>query len=228
MPLEPDTDQAGLAPDRLLLPYRRAWLGWLLAGGVLLALVSVVLQMAKHRGWQPASLQLDRLLNVDEDLSVLNWLTASTFLVAALAAFAMRVRQHACRLYWLAVAGVLAFVSLDEAAGVHDPVSTNAEAQLRSGGVSAVGVLVVVAILGVIVVWAVLRMAPPVRWRVTGAFALLFVAAVGIDALGADLTADPAARLETGYVAKATLEEILELGAAVLVLDGMLAAALKR
>jgi hypothetical protein len=54
------------------------------------------------------------------------------------------------------------------------------------------------------------------------------LAAVAIDAAGPDLVDDPAARLEVGYVAKATLEEVLELGAAVLVLDGMLVAALTR
>jgi len=200
----------------------------LLGGGLVLALVSVVWQLAKGQGWEPASLQLDRILNVDEDLSVLNWLSASTFLLAAVAACAVTIGPEVSRLRWLAAAAVLAFISLDEAAGVHDPITFNAETRLRAGGFGAVAVVLLAALAAAPVALFVAQLAPSVRWRVAGALGLVVVAAVGIDAPCADLVNDPAARLEGGYVAKATLEEVLELGAAVLVLDGMLLAALKR
>ncbi len=74
----------------------------------------------------------------------------------------------------------------------------------------------------------VLRLAPPVRWRVAGAMGLVVLAAVGIDSLGPDLVDDPAGRLKASYVARSSLEELLELAAAVLVLDGMLAASFDR
>lgn len=211
-----------------MLPVRRRWLGLPLVAGLVLGAVSAVLQLAKDRGFDPPSLQLDRLLNVDDDLSVLNWLTASTFLLAAVAATAAAFGSAARRAPWLVLAAVLALVSLDEASGLHDPISANAEAQLRSGGLRAVAVVVIALALGAAVAWFVLRLAPPVRWRVAGALGLVVLAAVAIDAAGPDLVEDPAARLKPGYVARASLEEVLELGAAVLALDGMLVAALTR
>lgn len=48
---------------------------------------------------------------------------------------------------------------------------------------------------------------------------LLLVAAVGIDVLGSDLIADPAARLAPPYLVKASAEELGELLAALLALD---------
>jgi hypothetical protein len=218
----------GPAASNLALPVRRRWLAPLLGVGLLLGLVSAVLQLAKDRGFDPPSLQLDRLLSVDEDLSVMNWLTASTFLLGGLVAWAVAVKRLAGRIAWTAAAAALALISLDEAAGVHDPLSVNAERQLRAGGLRAVAVLLVVALVGGAVVRFVLQLDPPVRWRVAGALGLLLVAALGVDAAGKDLVDDPLARLQPGYVAKSTIEEVLELGAAVLVLDGMLVAALTR
>lgn len=218
----------GAPIDHLKLPVPRRWPGALLGAGLLLGLVSAVLQLAKDRGFDPPSLQLDRLLNVDEDLSVMNWLTSSTFLVAAIAAFAVAGRDQASRLRWFVLAGALAFVSLDEAAQVHDPVTANAETQLRAGGVRAVAVLLVAAIGAGMVAAFLARLAPPVRWRVAGALGLMAVAAIGVDAAGPNLVDDPVARLQPGYVARSTLEEVLELGAAVLVLDAMVVAALTR
>jgi len=89
-------------------------------------------------------------------------------------------------------------------------------------------VVVAAAVLAALAVRFVVRLDPPVRWRVAGAAMLVLVAAVGIDSVGPDLVDDPAARLKASYVAKATLEELVELGAAALVLDGMLVAALTR
>lgn len=210
------------------MPIRRRWLWVLLAGGLLLGVMSAILQRAKDGGWVPPSLQLDRLLNVDEDLSLLNWLTASTLLLAGVAAWSAATRQAGRRLGWLVMAGGLALVSLDEAAQVHDPVAVRAEDELRAGGLKAVLVVVVVAVVGGVVARFVLRLAPPVRWRVAGAMGLVAMAAIGIDSVGPNLVDDPSARLEAGYVARSTLEEVLELGASVLVLDGMLLAALTR
>ncbi len=214
-----------------MLPVRRSSLAVLMAAGVLLGLVSAVLQLAKHSGFEPSSLQLDRLFSVDEDLSVMNWLSASTFLLAALAAIAAAAQaqdRRAGRLGWLALAGALAFVSLDEAAQVHDPAQELAKDQLRAGGLRAVLVLVAGAALGAVAARFVLRLPPPVRWRVGGSLGLLLLAAVAIDSAGRNLVEDPAARLEAGYVARSTLEEVIELGSAVLVLDGMVVASLRR
>lgn len=220
-------DQPARLADALVVPVRRSWLGFPLAAGIVLAITSAALQLAKGHGWKPASLQLDRVLSVDEDLSVLNWLTASTFLLAGLVA-AVVAGQGQRRLTWIAAAAVIALVSLDEAVGLHDPISVKAEEELRRGGVRAIVVILVAAVLAGIVVAFMLRQAWPVRWRLAGAVGLIAVAAVGIDAAGPDLVNDPAARLRGGYVAKSTLEETVELGASVLMLDGMLVAALRR
>lgn len=158
----------------------------------------------------------------------MNWLTSVTFLIAALTALAVATGRPARRFPWLVLAACLALVSLDEAGQVHDPITANAEEQLRAGGLRAVAVLVVTLAVAGAVGAFLLRLAPPVRWRVAGAMGLVVVAAVGIDAAGPDLVGDPAARLKPGYVARSTFEEVLELGASVLVLDAMLAGAITR
>ena len=224
----PDPGRAAGGPIALTVPVRRAWLAVLGGVGVVLGLVSAALQLAKDRGFDPPSLQLDRLLNVDEDLSVMNWLTSATFLLAAVAAVAVAGSRPVSRLRWWGLAGALAFVSLDEAAQVHDPVTANAEERLRAGGAGAVMVVLVAVAVAAALGAFLLRLEPPVRWRVAGALGLVVVAAVGIDAAGPDLVDDPAARLQAAYVARSTLEEIVELGAAVLVLDAMVVAALTR
>jgi hypothetical protein len=184
--------------------------------------VSLVWQLAEGRGWQPASQQLDRILDVDEDLAIINWVTASTFLLAGL--LAVRAGSAAPRRdrpwWWLLAAGTL-FVSLDEAVGANDPVRVAVEQAVRAGG----GPLLLVAVLGVgalLASLAVLRVLPRgVRWRALLAVLLVVTAAVGVDSLGPDLADQPERRLETWYVLKATLEEALELVAAVLLLDAM-------
>lgn len=188
-----------------------------LLAGLLLCGGSVLWQSAKGQGWQPASQQLDRILDVDNDLSVLNWLTASTFAVAALVALGV-ARSGADRLPWLCLAGGVAFVSVDEAVGVHDPLQVAVVTMAGSGGPGLLAALVLGALLllaGVLL----LHLAPPVRWRVAGAVALVGLAAVGMDAVGPDLTDDPQARLGGWYVAKSTVEEALEVLAAVILLD---------
>lgn len=224
MPKQPG---APLASPGLVVPVRRWWLVPLLAVGLVLALTSAALQLAKARGFEPASLQLDRVLSIDEDLSILNWLTASTFLLAGLAA-AVVAGSRSRRRCWIVAAVLLVLVSLDEAVGLHDPLSVYAEDQLRRGGLGRVLVVLGATAAAVVVTRVILSQAPAVRWRVAAAVALVLLAAVGIDALGPDLVNDPAARLGTGYVVKSTAEEALELGAAVLVLDAMLLAALTR
>lgn len=224
----PQISTATTAPAALAVPVRRRWLGALLAVGVVLGVVSAVLQLAKHGGWRNPSLQLDRLLNIDEDLSILNWLTASTFLLAGVVGYAAATRQRAQRLGWFVAVGALVFVSLDEAAQVHDPITEAAKDQLRAGGLRAGVILVVAVTVAAVSVRFLLRLDPPVRWRVAGATVLVLVAAVGIDSVGPDLVNDPAARLKPGYVAKSTVEEVIELSGSVLILDGMLVAAIKR
>jgi len=227
VPATPSSDPKIPASTHLVIPVHRWWLWIVIAAGVVLVLISAVLQLAKDRGFVFAALQLDRLLNIDEDLSVLNWITASMFLLAGLVASAVAARQTS-PFGWFATGAVLALVSLDEAAGVHDPVTVFAEAQARAGGVGLVGVLVVAVVAGSLVARFLFGLAPPVRWRAAAALGLLLLAAIGIDSLGPNLVNDPAARLKPGYLAKASVEEILELGASVLVLDAMLVAALKR
>lgn len=68
----------------------------------------------------------------------------------------------------------------------------------------------------------------PVRWRLLAAAGLVLLAAVGVDALGEDLTDDPQARLDGQYVAKATAEQALEWCAAVLAIDAVLVALVER
>lgn len=215
-------DAQGTAGHLVAVPLRRSWLLVPLVAGLALSVVSAMWLLAKGRGWQPGSLQLDRVLNVDEDLSVLNWLTASAFLLAGCAALlASRTGGRG----WLVVAAVALFVSVDEAVGLHDPLQAAVERWVADGGVGLAVVAVAALGAGVVVLRFLLAADRAVGLRLLGVLALVAVAAVGIDAIGPDLAADPARRLEAWYVAKATSEEALELVAAVLALDACLLAA---
>jgi hypothetical protein len=211
-------------PDLLPVPYARRWLAVPLLLGVVLAATSVAWQSAKGQGWEPFSRSLDRMLDVDQDVSVMNWTSTSTFLLAALAAAAMSPDGRR----WTAVAAGLVLVSLAEAVGLHAPLQAAVARGLTSGGLSAVltGLLVVTVLLALAVLLRGLP--PPVAWRLGAVAVVLAVASVGVDALGPELGSDPARRVQGWYIAKATLEELLELAAAVLALDTLLGAAQSR
>jgi len=143
-----DVGLSHVSGDVLEIPVRRRRLVGVLVSGLLLAVVSVAWQLAKERGWQPGSLQLDQALSVDEDLSVLNWLTTSTFLVAAVGALVVAGQQRPGdrrdgRWAWHGAAAALALVSLDEAVGLHGPAQLRAESAVRAGGVPAVALALV-------------------------------------------------------------------------------------
>ena len=207
----------------LTVPVRRRWLLVPLVAGLVLCAVSFGWQRAKAGGWQPLSEQLDSILNVDNDLSVLNWLTTSLFLLAAVGALVLAVTW---RRRWWFVAAFLGFVSLDEAVGLHDPLQKAVERQLDAGGVRAVGVALLALLAGVLVIRFLLSLPRPAAWRLAAVALLIALAAVGVDALGPDLTDDPGRRLEDWYIVKATLEETCELCASVVALDAVFVAAL--
>ena len=206
------------APAGLLVGLRTVVVA--LAVGVLLVAVSLVWRLAEGAGWQPTSQQLDRALDVDEDLSVLNWLSASVFLLTGLLlAQAARAATGRDRVWWVVLAAGVLFVSLDEASGVHDPVQVHAESALAAGGLPAL-LVGATALVAVPVGLAVLRVLPRrLRWRAVLAVLIVAVAAVGVDSLGPDLAESPERRLETWYVLKSSVEELLELFAACLLLD---------
>jgi hypothetical protein len=205
----------------LPVPYARRWLLVPLVLGLVLAAASVGWQLAKGRGWQPFSRSLDRMVDVDQDVSVMNWTSTSTLLLAALAAAALSPAGRR----WTAVACGLLLLSLAEAVGLHAPLQAGVADGLTSGGLPAVatGLLVLTGVLALGTLLAALP--PPVGRRLGAVAVVLAVASVGVDALGPELGSDPARRVQPWYVAKATLEELLELCAALLALDTLLGAA---
>ena len=142
------------------------------------------------------------------------------FVVAALVALGA-ARAGADRLPWLGLAAAVGFVSVDEAVGVHDPLQAAVVAVAGSGTPGLLVAVVVGALLLAAAVLLLRHLGSPVRWRVASSAALVVLAAAGVDAAGPDLPDDPAARLQGWYVAKATLEEALEILAAVVLLDGV-------
>jgi hypothetical protein len=198
----------------------------LLAVGAFLVLFSLVWQNAKGHGWHPVSRLVDTVTDADADRSILNWLSTSVYTAAAVFAWLV-ARGPRRRWGWYAVSGALVLVALDETTNMHDPVFARVESALTDGGWAIRAALIAGVVLGAVaVVWFLARQAPAVRWRLAGAAVLLPLFAVGVDSLGPDLSHDPAARLELGYLLKVSVEEFGELAAGVLVLDACLLAAL--
>lgn len=203
------------------VPYARRYLAVPLLLGLVLAATSVAWQSAKGGGWEPFSRSLDRMVDVDQDVSMMNWTSTSTFLLAALAAAALSPAGRR----WTAVAGGLVLLSLAEAVGLHAPLQAAVGRGLVAGGPGTV-LTAVLVLAGVLALVGLLRsLPPPVGRRLAVVAVLLAVASVGVDALGPELGSDPARRVQSWYIAKATLEEVLELAAAVLALDTLLGAA---
>lgn len=219
--------QGGQQTCVVAVPVRRGRLAVaLIATGIVLVLWSLAWQYSKGQGWEPFSLLLDRVLDADEDRSVLNWLSTSTFLAAALVATLQARVGTSARFGWYAVAAGLLLVSLDEVVGLHDPLKGRLTAIVQDRGPAVIAVLAGVLVLGLLAGRFLAGRPRDERWRLVVAIALLAFAAVGIDSFGRDLIDDPAARLQLGYLLKASAEELVELTAAVLTLDACLLAVL--
>lgn len=108
----------------IVLVDRRRVLALLLGMGAGLLLVSAAWQSAKHAGWQPVSLFVDRVIDADSDVSVANWYSSSLFLVAGVVAGLAAARERSSRWAWSAVAAGSLTVSADEALGLHDMVGS--------------------------------------------------------------------------------------------------------
>ena len=97
---------------------------------------------------------------------------------------------------------------------------------LGAGGASAVVVLAAAGVGAVLVVRLLARLDRGVAGQLVLAGLLLAVAVLVVDGLGPS-GVDEAGRAQGGYVARAVVEELMELVAGLLALDAVLRAALR-
>ncbi|HEX2153882.1 MAG TPA: hypothetical protein VHL52_07885 [Acidimicrobiia bacterium] len=185
--------------------------------------------------WSTDSLDLPgetlwrRLANVDAENAFPTWLAAVLMTGAAgLSAVLGRDehrREGSYARHWYVLAAIMAVLSVDEVAALHEATAGPLRAALDLSGLFYYG-WVVPALIGVVVLTVaygrfVLALRAPAKGRVVLAAALFVGGAVGLEMV-AGLFAGTAARDGAGFFLLATTEEVMELAGLILLIDTFL------
>lgn len=190
-----------------------------LAGVVtVLALAYVLILVARHGFDHDRVLGLARLFDLDREGNVPAWFSSVTLclpaVLLAIIGWAERRRRAPYAWHWLFLAVVFAGLSLDEAVGLHELSITPLRAALHTGGVLHFAWVIpgagFVAIVGITYFRFVLALPPPSRRGMLIAALLYLGGALGLELVGAALTA--AGRSDSvGYSLAVLAEETLEM-----------------
>lgn len=199
-----------LCPRRVLIA--------LLGATALLVAASLAGQVLKYRFGHDHVYGLVNVFDVDREMNVPTWYSASTLLVAGalLALIARTWSEHPGRAarYWWGLSALFLYSSVDEASSIHElliPVlrqTTFLPGPLYYGWVIAgFGLVAVVGALYARFVW---RLAPPVRRLFLLAAAAYLGGALGVE-MGGAAHAFTQGTENLGYSLWTTLEEALEM-----------------
>ncbi|MDN5871613.1 MAG: hypothetical protein L0H73_12935 [Nitrococcus sp.] len=125
-----------------------------------------------------------------------------------------RAQQRRFARHWLALAGIVAFMSMDEVASFHELLIVPVREWLDLGGVFyfawVVPAMVVCAILAVIYLPLVRSLPAQFRWGVVLSAATYLAGAIGMELIGGAI-ADSIGLPNFAYFLSTTIEETLEL-----------------
>lgn len=170
---------------------------------------------------------LIRLADLDGENTVPTWFSTSLLLASAILFWVIGRYEatdggHWPR-HWTGLSLLFLGLSIDEAASFHEALSYPIRESLELDGFlyyawvipASVAVVIVAGIYARFVVW----LPPGIRWRVVAAGALFVGGALGMEMVGSGLSRSAAT---TGYVIAVTIEEALEIGAVILLIDALL------
>lgn len=166
-----------------------------------------------------------RLFDADREANVPTWFSVALLLVIALLALGvstlLRDRPGRSHWYWVGLAVVFAYLSVDELAGIHEELIPRLSLVVEARGALTYPWTIVAAPLVALFVLAY----APFLWRLPRrtagllllAGALYVGGALGLEAVGG-LIVDEDGRITLGYVLVTSAEELLEMAGAALCL----------
>ncbi|CAN5901205.1 hypothetical protein BH23ACT5_BH23ACT5_12250 [soil metagenome] len=168
-----------------------------------------------------------RLSNVDTENTFPTWLSAVALLVPAVlfwlvARHEARERGRHVR-HWMGLAVIFLVLSVDEVASFHEAFASPVRGALDLDGVFFYGwvvpALALVVVIAVVYLRMVIDLAPTIRWRVVAAAVMFVGGAVGLEMVSGLFGGETS---RTGYFIAATIEETLEIGSIILLIDTLL------
>lgn len=194
---------------------------------------TVIVIVVLHLFWRatdaldlPGEVVWRRLSNVDVETTFPTWLSMVLFVANAVLAWLLgrdeKLRAGRYVRHWYFLAVVLVALSVDEIAAIHEAVTPRLRGLLGLSGVFyyawVIPALVLVALLGLVFVRFVFDMPRHIRNRVLVAGISFVAAAVGLEMV-AGTFAGTESREGLAYFLIATVEEVVELGALILLVD---------
>lgn len=182
--LDPDLNVSAQSA-RIPLPGTRI----LLAIVFVLGAASFLAEISEHVFGRENLLGLLALVKMDTEANLPTWFNSALLLCCAglVLLIGSLKRQEGDRYgwHWLGLSAVLLFLSIDDAAGIHERVNVVLRDRIDTGGVLffpwlIAGIFALVAL--VVIFWPFMRSLPATtRRRLVVAFALYFGAAVGLE-----------------------------------------------
>jgi hypothetical protein len=173
---------------------------------------------------------VDRLFNVGREGNIPTFLSSLMLFFSALLLALIAIAKRADRWFkhWAALAAIFLFLSLDEAAQMHEPVTTLLRSLLGTSGifhyawVIPYGVLTVIAF---VVYIAFLRQLPPrIRWLIATAGAIYVCGALGIELIeGATLATLAIEEIGRPRIVTNSIEEAMEMVGVIVFIHALLA-----
>lgn len=169
--------------------------------------------------------ELVRLFNINRESSIPTWYASSLLLACAillgLIAHNQYVRQAGERRYWIGLALIFLFLSIDEAAEIHERLTQPLQAVFNAGGplffAWMIAYIPLVLVFGVVYFRFWLRLPPRTRRLFLLSGVLYLGGAVGVEMIGSNIWYQDGGT-SLFYSTIGTIEEFLEmLGAATLI-----------
>lgn len=226
---DPDRDAAAQVEPRFLLrPWPIARL--LLLGTALLTVAHLFFSINYlYIGWIfPGSTFLYVLFDLHGEVTIPTWYSSMLLLLCALVLTGMAVltfREHDhFRFHWAGLALIFLGLSIEESADIHGAVSRQLQVAFETGGVLTYPWVVPAAIFTLVIGAFYLRflrnLEPRYRWWFLIAGGIYIFGALGMEVIEAAY--DSAVGDDGIYLAMVTIEEVLEMIGAIVVLAGIL------
>ncbi|MDQ3894964.1 MAG: hypothetical protein M3292_09960 [Actinomycetota bacterium] len=203
----------------------------LVGAALLLCLISVLVNVAFRAAGSNPDQYSRHFFDVDSEQNLPTWFSVIELALAASLAFVIAVKprsEHAVRhrRRWLLLAAILALMSLDELASVHENTSSYVREVIPVGDAIpyawVIPALVLVACVGIVYIRFVLTLAPRVRRLLLLAAFIYVAAAAGLDLVDGAVNGDTTRPLAAAKIAVTTSQEAGEMLGVAVAIYGLL------